>query len=146
MLFLLLNCELPITRIQTLLGRLFAIDAGKVMDVLSVSSTELYYDLHLLAQSKTPRSAALASSFFVELGVYPHGQLEAIYDSQEAFARAFSRESQLPVLVSGDNMPDPYTWLLFEAELVYEVKEWPEDEETQAITVFPANKKLLPPG
>lgn len=80
----------------------------------------------------------------MELSVYPHGRLAAVYTSELAFAHAFSRRSQLPVLVSPLNARDPYDWRLVDAERVYAVDEWPEDEATVAITVTAANKKQLP--
>jgi len=142
---LFLNRELPATRVKTLLARLFGIEADAVLPLLSGSTSELYYELRLLGRAKTPRSKDPAACFFVELCVYPHGPLATVNDSERAFARAFSQESQLPVIVSAHDRLDPYRWLLFEAETVWEVDEWPEDEQTVAITVTPANKKPMLP-
>ena len=114
-----------------------------MLPLLSDSSSELYYEFRILPRAKTPRSDNPASCFFVELCVYPHGQLAAVYDSELAFARAFTRESQLPVIIFDQDKRDPYCWLLLEREAYYEVAEWPEDEETVAITVTDENKKKL---
>ena len=137
---LVLNCELPPERVVVLLGRLFAIEVRSVGELLSDTVSELYYELRSLPQAKTPRSQDPAAVFFVELCVYPHGQLAAVYESNQAFAYAFARESELPVLLYAG----PYRCLLLEEAAVYEVDEWPEDEQTVAITVTPENKKLLP--
>ncbi|MBF9235958.1 hypothetical protein I2I05_00980 [Hymenobacter sp. BT683] len=141
---LLLNKELSPARVASLLGRLFAIEAASVAELLSTASSQLYYEIRLLQQDTVPRSDDPAAIFFVELCIYPHGQLQALYDSDQAVARAFSHESQLPVIVGAQNKLDPYRWLLFEAEQVYEVDEWPEDEETAAITVTRENKTRRP--
>jgi hypothetical protein len=76
----------------------------------------------------------------VELCFYLPGQLAAVYESNRALACAFAQESALPVLLCAG----PYRCLLFEEAAGYEVDEWPEDEQTVAITVTPENKKLLP--
>jgi hypothetical protein len=142
---LLLNKELPPAAIASLLGRLFGIEAASVAELLSNASSQLHYEIRLLEQAKKPWSEAPTAIFFVELCVYPHGHLQAIYDSDQAFARAFSRESQLLVIFSGEDPPDPYTWLLLEGDVLYEVDECPEYVDTVAITVTPENTKRLSP-
>ena len=140
----LLNKELLSAEAARLLGRLFGIEAAFVAELLPGAFSQLYYEIRLLQQAKAPRSKDPAALFFVELCVYPHGHLQAIYDSNLAFARAFSQESQLPVIIGVEDRPDPYCWLLLEGDVRYEVDEWPEDEEAVAITVTAENKTRLP--
>ena len=139
---LVLNKELPPARVASLLGRLFAIEATAVAELLSGASSELYYEITLLKRAKVPRSDNPEAVFFVELCVYPHGHLATVYENNQAFAGAFARESQLPVLLYAGH----YRCLLLEEVTMYEVDEWPEDEETIAITVTPENKKQVPLG
>lgn len=135
---LLLKEKLPPAEVASLLGRLFAIDAGTVAEVASVTPGELYYELRLLRQAVAPRDKVPGASFFVELSVYPHGHATR-YQSEWAFAQQFSQLSQRPVLVSAQNKQDPYRWLLLDNHACYQVEEWPEEEHTAAITVTAEN-------
>jgi hypothetical protein len=139
-----LNRELPPAEITGLLGHLFAIEAASVAELLSGASSQLYYEFRSLQQAQVPRSNEPSACFFVELCVYPHGQLATIYDSNLAFARVFSKESHLPIIVYDERRPleeqSPYRWLLTEEGVDYEVVEEPEDEEAIAITVTAENK------
>jgi hypothetical protein len=142
---LLLNRELAPAAVASALGRLFALDAASVAEVTSGSSSPLYYDLHVLEPAKAPRNVDPAALFDVHLCVYPHPSLSAVFESERAFALAFSREVQLPVLVDDSDAGNPFRFLLFEEDAVHEVDECHEDGEYTAITVNLANKKPLPP-
>jgi hypothetical protein len=140
---LLLDQELSEAHISTLLGYLFGIDPHEVGTILAEEPRQVNFDTRSLQRTLSPRQGAELTVFFFELCIFPHGiQMQGKYENEQAFARAFSTESQLPILLNNER--SPYSWLLVEAGVNYEVMECPEDEEVVAITVTAENKVRLP--
>jgi hypothetical protein len=140
---LLLDQELSEAHISTLLGSLFGIEPHEVNTILTEGLRQVNFDTRSLDRTPFPRQGEEFTVFFFELCVFPHGiQMQRKYENEQAFARAFSKESHLPILLNDER--SPYSWLLLEAGVDYEVTEDPEDEEVVAITVTTENKVRLP--
>jgi hypothetical protein len=140
---LLLDQELTDAHISTLLGSLFGIEPQEVDTILAEGPCQVNFDTRSLQRTPSPRQGEEFTVFFFELCIFPHEiQMQSKYENEQAFARAFSTESRLPILLNDER--SPYSWLLVEAGVDYEVTECPEDEEVVAITVTAENKLRLP--
>jgi hypothetical protein len=135
---LLLDQKLIDAHISTLLGSLFGIEPQEVDTILAEEPRQVNFDTRSLQRTPSPRQGEEFTVFFFELCVFPHGrQMQGRYENEHAFATAFSRASQLPVLIQ----ESPYHLLVLAGGRRYDVSEWPEDEHTQAVTVTQENKQ-----
>lgn len=137
---LLLDQKLSDAHISTLLGSLFGIEPQEVDTILTEGLRQVNFDTRSLERTPFPRQGEEVTVFFFELCVFPHG-MQSKYENEQTFARAFSKESHLPILLNDER--SPYSWFLLEAGVDYEVTEDPEDDEVVAITVTAENKVRL---